>query len=385
MRYRLYPTSAQEQQLLAYCGHARYVWNLAVEQINYRRRGQRVPRFAEQSRQLTEARHENPWMSKFPTVVGQQALRDFDKAARLWRSGKCGKPSWRKRGRRDGFRITSGHGIKVERLNRRWSRAWVPRIGWVKFRHTRTLEGAKSFRITLDGLGRWHIAFAVAPEPIIGPCDGSLVGIDRGIAVTLALSDGVIYQAPDPLPIKRAAQALSRCKRGSNRRKRAKARLATLHARNVDRRKDWVEKASTDIARRYDLIRIEDLRVRNMVRSARGTLAEPGRNVAQKATLNRLIMASGWALFARRLYDKAPNRVERVPAAYTSQRCSVCQHVARESRESQSLFRCVACGHTSNADLNAARNIAAGLAVRGAEKSSALKRGPQHAASPPAA
>jgi len=153
------------------------------------------------------------------------------------------------------------------------------------------------------------------------------------------------------------------CKRGSNRRRRLKARLARLHVRNADARKDWTEKASTEIARSYDLIRIEDLRVRDMTRSARGTVEQPGRNVRQKAGLNRSILRSGWRVSAARLEHKAAGRVERVNPAYTSQRCSACGHVAAESRKSQALFACVACTWTGNADVNAARNIAAGHAV----------------------
>jgi transposase len=140
------------------------------------------------------------------------------------------------------------------------------------------------------------------------------VGIDRGVAVTLALSDGTRYQAPTPVPIREAAQALSRGKRGSTRRKRATRRLARLHTRNTDRRKDWAEKTSTQIARRYDTIRVEDLKVANMVRSAGGTIERPGRKVGQKAGLNRTILNAGWTLFATGLEHKALGRVEKVPA-----------------------------------------------------------------------
>ena len=137
-----------------------------------------------------------------------------------------------------------------------------------------------------------------------------------------------------------------------------------MKARERDRRKDWAEKASTDLARRFDVIRVEALDIRAMTRSARGTVGAPGRNVAAKSGLNRGIAKSGWGLLVRRLEDKAPDRVERVPAANTSQCCSACGQVARESRESQALFRCVACGYACNADVNAARNIAAGHAVK---------------------
>ncbi len=150
----------------------------------------------------------------------------------------------------------------------------------------------------------------------------------------------------------------------SGRRGKVKVQTARLKAREADRRKDWWEKTSTDIARRFDVIRVEDLKVVSMTRSAKGTPAEPGRNVRQKAGLNRGISkAYGWGLLVERLEDKAPGRVEKVPPAYTSQRCSACGHVDAKSRESQARFRCTACGYAGNADVNAARNIAAGHAV----------------------
>ena len=139
--------------------------------------------------------------------------------------------------------------------------------------------------------------------------------------------------------------------------------IAKMRARETDRRKDWAEKVSTDIARRFDVIRVEDLQIKNMTRAARGTRENPGRNVRAKAGLNRGILGSGWGLLVRRLEDKAPGRVEKVKPQYTSQRCSACGQEDRDSRESQAVFRCTACGFAGNADVNAALNIAAGHAV----------------------
>ena len=157
---------------------------------------------------------------------------------------------------------------------------------------------------------------------------------------------------------------LARARRGSARRGKARTAVARLKARETDRRRDWCEKTSTGIARRFDVIRVEDLNIKNMTRSAKGTVERPGRNVRAKTGLNRGISRSGWGLLVRRLEDKAPGRVERVPAAYTSQRCSACGHVDGRSRESQARFACTACGYACNADVNAARNIAAGHAVK---------------------
>ena len=177
-----------------------------------------------------------------------------------------------------------------------------------------------------------------------------------------------------------------RARPGSNRRARTRAAIARLKAREGDRRRDWIEKTSTDLAARFEVIRVEDLNVRGMTRSARGTVAEPGRNVRAKAGLNRGILASGWTMLVTRLEQKAPGRVEKVKAAYTSQRCSVCGSVDPNSRQSQARFVCTTCRYTGNADVNAARNIAAGHAVtaRGDRGGSArsVKREPQHARPP---
>ena len=112
--------------------------------------------------------------------------------------------------------------------------------------------------------------------------------------------------------------------------------IAGLRARETDRRKDWAEKASTDIARRFDVIRVEDLQISNMTRSATGTRANPGRNVRAKAGLNRGILRSGWGLLGRRLEQKAPGRVEKIKPYYTSQRCSACGQVDGKSRREPS-------------------------------------------------
>jgi len=142
-------------------------------------------------------------------------------------------------------------------------------------------------------------------------------------------------------------------------------------------RKDWCEKTSTNLARRFDTLYIEDLQIRKMTRSAKGNAQRPGKNVRQKSGLNREILASGWGRLVRRLEDKAPGRVRRVHPAYTSQRCSACGHIAAASRESQALFCCVACAYTGNADVNAARNIAAGHTRGGFRSTGPVNREPQ--------
>jgi putative transposase len=392
-RYRLYPTPAQEHVLLGHCAHARYVWNLAVEQRSWWQPGRPAPGFAEQCRQLSEARAASPWLAEGSVIVQQQALRDFHAAYAAWFASvkqwrkRCANtspdqrpaapslPSWRKRDVNEGFRIVATGPQDARRLNRRWGVVLVPKLGWVRFRWSRPVPDAKSYRVTRDRAGRWHVAFAAVPPAIPGPGTGEVVGVDRGVAVSAALSTGELLSVPGLRPaerrrLRRLERRKARQRRGSNRRARTRLAIARLKGRETARRRDWTEKVSTDLAGRFDLIRVEDLDVRAMTRSARGTVDQPGRNIRQKAGLNRGILASGWGMLLDRLEDKAPGRVERIPAAYTSQRCSACGHLAAESRQSQTAFRCVACAWTGNADYNAARNIAAAgqvVAARGGQ------------------
>jgi len=366
-RYRLNPSPSQEAVLLRHCSDARYVWNLAVEQHSHWRPGRiSAPGYLEQCRQLTAARAGNTWLAEGSQMVQQQALRDFDQARRNFFHGTHGKPSWRKAGRDEGFRIVAVKPGHVRRLNRNAALVKIPRAGWVRLRLSRPVpDGVRSFRVRRDRAGRWHIAFAHVPAPLPGPGTGQVVGIDRGVTVTLALSDGTMLHAPEPKQTSVLARKLSRAQRGSARRRKAKLALAKARVKNADALRDWAHKASTGIARSYDVIRIEDLKIANMTRSARGTAQTPGRRVAAKSGLNRAILQQGWGQFASYLEYKAAGRVEKVSPAYTSQRCPECGTVNANSRKSQALFACTSCGYSRNADVNAARNIAAGHAVRG--------------------
>jgi putative transposase len=369
-RFRLLPTPAQQVAVLEHCRHARFVWNLAVEQQQMWQPGRRAPGYNKQSAQLTEIRTEYDWLAAGSQTVQQQALRDFAQAMRNFFAGTHRRPSWRKAGVHEGFRQVGLKPRHVEKLTRRYGRVWVPKVGWIRFRWTRAVpREVKSYRVTRDRAGRWHVAFAHVPDAIPGPADGSVIGVDRGVAVSAALSTGELLHTPSLTPgeqirLRRLQQHLARAKRGSNRRQRTKVAIARIKAHESDRRRDWVEKTTTDLARRFDTIRVEELDVRAMTRSARGTVEHPGVGVAQKRGLNRAISRQGWGQLVARLNHKAAGRLQRVPAAYTSQRCSACGHVAPENRKNQAVFACVACkAGPCNADVNAARNIAAGRAV----------------------
>ena len=355
-----------------------------------------TPNFAEQCRQLTAARAAFDWLRAGSQTVQQQALRDFDHAVKNFYMGIHRRPTWRKAGRHEGFRIVGGQATRVVRHNRKWAAALVPKVGWVRFRLSRAIPVAKSYRITCDALGQWHIAFAVIPPAIPGPGTGSVVGIDRGIAVSAALSTGELLVCPglsdsEEARLTRLQRRLARTTTKSKRHRSLRTAVARLTARARNRRKDWIEKTSTAIARRFDIVRVEDLHVSGMTRrpKPKPDPAHPDKFLSNrrraKAALNRSILSSGWGALVRRLEDKAGGRVEIVNPAYTSQTCSTCGHRAPDSRESQAVFRCVNCGYQANADVNAAVNIAAGRAARARRETPpriSLKREPQLATFP---
>jgi putative transposase len=379
---RLYPSDAALGVLVRHCSDARFVWNLGLEQRNFWRRelSSRLPRLGavEQSKELTEAR-QGTWLGEGSSTVQQQALRDLDRAFQNWwrNPGHFSRPTWRKAGIHEGFAIRD---LSVRRINRRWGEVLVPKCGWVRFRVSHAwadICAGTSARVTLDRAGRWHVSFT-APQPALcREATGATVGLDLGVAATVTTSDGEHLRMPELLSPgeaqrkRRLQRRLARQEKGSARRARTKRAIARLSAREADRRKDWIEKTTTALVRNYDVIAVEDLKVANMVRSAKGTIAAPGTNVAQKRGLNRSISSQAWALFRRRLTDKAaaatsPVVVVAIPPAYTSLRCSECGHTAKENRESQAVFLCRSCGYSANADVNAAVNIrAAGLAVAG--------------------
>ncbi|NUV65099.1 RNA-guided endonuclease TnpB family protein [Streptomyces sp. CAI-85] len=399
-RFRMHPTGGQEQQMLLHCAHARYVWNLAVEQHAHWQRGRKsAPGFVEQCRQLTEARGDSEWLGAGNADVQQQALKDFAKAKDARFTSGFGEPTWRRKFRHEGFRVIGtdrvpeynedgtprlnaktgkqvmGRSVVVRKLNHRWAQVKVPGCGWVRFRLSAKGKGArlpsaKTFRVTFRN-GQWHAAFAVVPEPGPAPGTGEVIGIDRGVRITAALSDGRTLNCPQ-LTVKERAQIrkhqrrAARAPKGSDCKPAEYAKAARLKAREANRRKDWCEKTSTMLAKSFDLIRFEKLNIKNMTAKAKPKPDpdRPGRHLkngrAAKAGLNRGILAQGWGLLRQRTEHKAPGRVEDVPAPYTSLRCSDCGWIDKNSRKSQAEFVCSSCGFTCNADTNASINVAAG-------------------------
>lgn len=367
-KYRLALTPEQEAQCEEFGNICRAVWNTALEQRReYRRRGGWM-NYAPQCAELAEAKREHTWLKAAPSHALQQTLKDLDRACRdhgtfkvRWRSKARWSPS---------FRFPMGALIEVERLGRKWGRAKLPKLGWVRFRWSRPPGGEiRSATVSRKG-GHWFLSFLV-DDQIVTPerhaIPNTAVGIDRGVKAAAVTSNGDFYDrrfitAGEVERYRRLQQRLARSKRGSaNRRKRLTA-ISRIAGRVANRRADFCAQVAQRITAKNALVVLEDLKTRNMTASASGTINAPGVNVAQKRALNRVILDKGWhrlelALTGASRYTGT--QIVTVNPAYTSQRCSACGFVTEGNRESQAVFRCKAagCGHAENADVNAAKNI----------------------------
>ena len=356
-RYELKPTAAQAETLGQWIGSVRFVFNICLEQRRdfwrqFRRATGRPLTWVEQCRQVTELRAQVDWIEAVPRNALDRAARDLDAAFAAFFSGRAGYPRPRQKGLNDTLRLR-GVDVSFRKLNAKWSAIRLPKIGWVKYRDTRPLAG-RPLSVTV-GLkaGRWSLAVAQELEQGETAALPASVGIDRGVAQTLTLSTGEVMQAPSLKRVealkRRAQKRLARRRKGSARRTSARVKVARLSARKAAMLNDWSHKASTDIARRFGLVAIESLNIQNMTASG-----------SHKRGLNRSILEQAWGRFASHLDYKLSERggvLISVPAAYTSQTCAGCGVVDARSRQSQAVFVCIHCGHTDNADVNAAREI----------------------------
>ena len=390
-RYRLYPTPSQAAELERQIGLLCDVYNAALEQRRrmWRDHGVSVG-YREQSRQLTDARREHAWLRTMNALAQHGALKRLDRAYEaFFRRCAAGQaPGYpRFRSRRRAASITwpqHGNGCRVVQVGERNGRIELQGVGAVKFRAHRPLPlEAKLGQMTVKCVnGRWWVTIAVelaacersGGEP--DPGGARVVGLDVGVDELVALSTGERVRGPRiararARAVRRAQRRVSRRRRGSLSRLRAVRTLARAQEQVADARRDHAHKVSRSLADRHAAIAVEDLDVRSMTRSARGTVAEPGRNVRAKAGLNRAIADSGWSQLRELLTYKLEDRggqLVAVPAQHTSQTCAACGHRAAENRPSRSVFVCGGCGRREHADVNAARVIA----QRGEEKLSAV-------------
>ncbi|HCL5283162.1 TPA: transposase [Salmonella enterica] len=375
-KFRLEPAPEQSQRLRQLCGCARFVWNLGLaETKRIPGSGEKLPSAFELNRMLTvwKKMPGHIFLQDAYTDNLQQKLKDLHAAWKRCFDKKLAAkvPVWKRKNEgRDSIRFVNFE--KYCRLENR--RVKLPSgLGWVKFRQSQHVNG-KIKNATISQLaGQWYISFQAEVETAEpNHTSTTIVGLDAGVTKLATLSDGTVYQPVNSFKASQRKLAtlqrqLSRKVKFSSNWQKQKRKVQRLHSHIANIRRDYLHKVTSEISKNHAMIVIEDLKVSNMSKSAKGTAEQHGRNVKAKSGLNRSILDQGWYEMRRQLEYKQlwrGGQVLAVPPAYTSQRCACCGHTAKENRLSQSKFVCQACGYTANADVNGARNIlAAGHAV----------------------
>ena len=382
VRYRLHPSSSRKHQLLhGTAGACRFVWNHMVGKLKDEYEFGIKPDFRHYSlcHVFTIMRRDDgttKWLQDYPSKVVRISLKPIETAYReYFKDRETGGKLNRELPRFHGRHTTEpSFPIDYQSAKVAGDSLYVQKIGWMKLAgHNPYPDGKfKSGRIKHE-CGDWYayLTYEVQAEANL-PHSIREVGIDRNVSDGrwAVLSDGTRHPGADlgkkVARRKRYQRKLARQVKGSNRRKVTKVQLQRAFRAERFARLNWAHHVSKDISSKYDVTYLEALNIRGMAKSAKGTIENPGRNVSAKSGLNRKILASVWGTLELCLGYKM--EVRKVNPAYTSQTCRQCGYVAKENRKEQSEFKCTACGHADDADVNAALNILAfgnGAAGRG--------------------
>ena len=381
---------AKARKMFQMAGACRYVWNhfreknLADYQAFKNGNGQRPnTSYFSLGVEFTKLRHETDWLQELPANPIKHTLKYFADALKEAMAGNKGFPKPRSRNRHaPGFTLPSKENFRIKNVDKKYSLLLIPKVGWVKMtrRGGNPWEDGVPKQVVLRHDGhRWRAFVSYEVEAERRPDDGEILGVDMNTR-QVATSDGDFHHLPDlkkkEARRKRYQRRMARQVKGSNRRKDTKKKLAKVSRKIANIRKNWVHQTTKEISGKCGTVVVEDLKVKNMTASAKGTVENPGKNVGQKAGLNRAMLDTALGELRRNLEYKCGRLVEVNPA-HTSQRCSECGHTDKENRKTQARFRCVSCGYMSNADTNAAMNIRRlGMAQLHGEERSVFKRTP---------
>ena len=372
-KFKLLPTQSQILVFESWAGTCRFLYNLCLEhRILSWNQYRKSFNYYDQANELKNLKKVDgfEWIKDSPAQILQQSLKDLDKAFKsFWTSG-FGFPRYKKKNISDSFRFPDGKQFSVRKVNRKKAFVKLPKIGEVSFRLSRPIIGKiKNVTIKKEVDG-WYISFCCEKE--ISETKNKLpsCGIDRGISETLKISaaEDEFKNIELTLPkkcqeirerIKVLQRRLRLKKKFSQKWKQIQKKIRKLHSKITHLRYDFLHKASTYIAKNHGYVGLEDLKIKNMSKSAKGTIKEPGTNVAAKSGLNREILFQGWGIFALQLkykLDWSGGHLELVNPKYTSTRCSKCLYNDKANRKLKK-FKCLNCGFEEDADKNAAINI----------------------------
>lgn len=388
IKFRIYPSSTQIEKwntwgdvtrkifnIFLYDREQRYKWALTYYPKEEAGKLCRPFGFAHQSRELTQIKEINPEFAQIPSDVASAVLRQVEKSystvIQNRAQGKSSRSAYKRRDSDYSLTYMRSNGFRLEECSSHEKQMRV--FGFpkcpegIRVRYHKEIDGAVRGQIVKREGDKFFLCLIVESQRSkVAPKINKVVGIDLGVARTIQLSTGEHRDLPherlNELDTKkrRFQKRLARTKNGSNQNKRLKERIRKLSAKIAAIRKYSLDMNATEIAKTYKGVVVEALKIKNMTKSAKGTVDEPGTNVKAKSGLNRSILGQAPYYFTSRLESKCKEfdrSFAKVDPKNTSRTCSSCGHVDKKSRKTQSKFQCTKCGHEMNADENAAVNI----------------------------
>jgi putative transposase len=365
-KYELMPDGEQERDMRRFAGSCRFVYNkaLAMQKENHEA-GNKFIGYVAMAKHLTGWRNgaQTPWLKDAPCHPLQHALKDLEKAYKNFFAKRADFPRFKRKGGGDAFRYPDPKQIKLDQAN---NRLFLPKLGWLRYRNSRDVLGEVRNVTVSQSSGKWFASIQTQREveqPL--PTATTAIGIDVGIARFATMSDDSFIAPLNSFKkhqqrLARYQRRMSRKVKFSNNWKKAKARVQKIHTGIANARKDFLHKTTTTISQNHALVCIEDLQVRNMSRSSKGSNEQHGKMVKQKSGLNRAILDQGWGEFRRQLDYKVSwngGMLLAVPPHNTSRTCPCCGHVSKDNRQTQAKFLCVDCGYENHADVVGAINV----------------------------
>jgi len=364
-KYELMPNGDQQKAMRRFSGSCRFVYNkaLALQKEQYAA-GQSFIRYVEMAALLVQWKKDAKleWLKDAPSQSLQHALKDLERSYTNFFEKRADFPRFKRRGFGDSFRYPQG--FKLDEDN---SRLFLPKLGWIRYRNSRKILGEVRNVTVSSRAGRWFVSIQMQHEVAEQQVNESTsaIGVDVGITRFATFSNGN-YIAPVSSFNKHERALAKYQRRMSHKTKysknwhKAKAKVQQVHYRIANARRDFLHKSTTTISKNHALVCIEDLQIRNMTKSSKGTSEQHGTKVRQKSGLNRAILDQGWSEFRRQLNYKLEWNgciLLAVPPHNTSRTCPCCGHVSKDNRQTQAAFLCVVCHYKNHADVVGAINI----------------------------
>ncbi|WP_335799886.1 transposase [Gallibacterium anatis] len=363
-KFEIMPNGEQSRKIKQFCGCCRFVFNraLAWQNEQYQQDNNQKFSYSKIANLLPQWKKELIWLKECHSQVLQQSLKDLEKAFKNFFQQRADFPKFKKKGLKERFRFPQG--CKLEQQN---NRLYLPKIGWVRYRNSREVVGEIKNVTVSQKCGRFFVSIQTEFEYQISIHNGGEIGIDMGVARFATLSNGEFFTPLNAFKtykgkLAKLQKRLKNKVKFSQNWQKLKAKIAKLHHKIANCRKDFLHKISTQISKNHAMIYIEDLQVANMSKSAKGTAEQHGKNVAAKSGLNRAILDQSWFEFRRQLDYKTQWQggfLVAVPPQNSSRTCPCCGHISKENRQTQAHFECVECGYTENADVVGAMNVLA--------------------------